>query len=139
VLAQQKSRCPINLTLEIFGDRWSLLIIRDLMFANKRHFREFLSSEEGISSNILAERLGKLVEHQILTKTEDPSHKQKAIYSLTPLGIELLPILAEIGIWGRRHLAVTRESGAAAAALEKGGPSALKKMQSDLRRAHLNL
>ena len=62
----------------------------------------------------------------------------RVIYSLTTLGIELLPILAEIGIWGRHHLPVTRESGAAAAALEKGGPSALKKMQSDLRRAHLN-
>ena len=137
-MAAQKSRCPINLVLEIFGDRWSLLIIRDLMFANKRHFREFLNSEEGISSNILAERLGKLLEHRILTKTEDPSHKQKAIYSLTPLGIDLLPVLVEIGIWGRHHLPITRESGAMAAALEKAGPSAWKKMKSDLRKVHLN-
>jgi DNA-binding HxlR family transcriptional regulator len=138
VLARQKSRCPINLALEVFGDRWSLLIVRDLMFAGKRHFREFLSSEEGVSSNILAERLAKLVEHGVLTKSGDPSHKQKAIYSLTPLGIDLLPILAQIGIWGRRHLPVTKESGAAAAALERGGPATWKKMQSDLRKTHLN-
>lgn len=133
---QQRSLCPINLALEIFGDKWSLLIVRDLMFAGKRHYRELLQSEEGISSNILAERLGKLVEAGILTKQEDPSHKQKAIYSLTPMGVDLLPVLANIGIWGRRYLAVTKESGANAAALEKGGPALWKEMRSALRRAH---
>jgi DNA-binding HxlR family transcriptional regulator len=133
---QQRSLCPINLALEIFGDRWSLLIVRDLMFAGKRHYRELLQSEEAISSNILAERLGKLVEAGILTKQEDPSHKQKAIYSLTPMGVDLLPVLANIGIWGRRYLPVTKESGANAAALEKGGPALWKEMRSALRRAH---
>jgi DNA-binding HxlR family transcriptional regulator len=133
---QQRSLCPINLALEIFGDKWSLLIVRDLMFAGKRHYRELLQSEEGISSNILAERLGKLVEAGILTKEEDPSHKQKAIYSLTPMGVDLLPVLANIGIWGRKYLPVTRESGANAAALEKGGPALWKQMRSELRRAH---
>jgi len=136
--AHQKSLCPINLALEVFGDRWSLLIVRDLMFAGKRHFRQFLQSEEGISSNILAERLGKLVEHGVLTKMEDPSHKQKAIYSLTQKGIDLLPVLAQIGTWGRRHLPVTRQSGAPAAALEKGGAALLKELRSDLRKAHSN-
>ena len=133
---QHRSLCPINLALEIFGDRWSLLIVRDLMFAGKRHYRELLQSEEGISSNILAERLGKLVEAGILTKEEDPSHKQKAIYSLTPMGVDLLPVLANIGIWGRKYLPVTKESGANAAALEKGGPALWKEMRSALRRAH---
>ena len=133
---QQRSLCPINLALEIFGDKWSLLIVRDLMFAGKRHYRELLQSEEGISSNILAERLGKLVEAGILTKEEDPSHKQKAIYSLTPMGVDLLPVLANIGIWGRKYLPVTRESGANAAALEKGGPALWKQMRSELRRTH---
>jgi DNA-binding HxlR family transcriptional regulator len=133
---QQRSLCPINLALEIFGDKWSLLIVRDLMFAGKRHYRELLQSEEGISSNILAERLGKLVEAGILTREEDPSHKQKAIYSLTPMGVDLLPVLANIGIWGRKYLPVTRESGANAAALERGGPALWKEMRSALRRAH---
>jgi len=133
---QQRSECPINLSLEVFGDRWSLLIVRDIMFAGKRHFREFLQSDEGISSNILAERLATLVEYGVLCKTDDPTHKQKAIYSLTPVGIDLLPVVAQIGIWGRKHLPVTRESAAAAAALEKGGPALWKQMQAELRKAH---
>jgi DNA-binding HxlR family transcriptional regulator len=135
---QHRSLCPINLALELIGDKWSLLIIRDLMFAGKRHFRELLQSEEGISSNILAERLSKLVEAGVLSKRADPSHKQKAIYSLTPMGIDLLPALAHIGAWGRRHLPATKESGATAAALEKGGPELWKELRSDLRKAHLN-
>src|ERR671931_1623318 len=95
-----RSGCPINLTLEVLGDRWSLLIIRDIMFGNRRHFRELLTrSEEGIASNILADRLKRLTEQGIISKADDPTHKQKAIYSLTEKGIELLPILAQIGIW----------------------------------------
>ncbi|MET3913812.1 DNA-binding HxlR family transcriptional regulator [Variovorax sp. OAS795] len=132
----QKSLCPVNLSLEIFGDRWSLLIVRDMMFAGKRHFREFLQSDEGISSNILAERLGTLVEQGVLRKSDDPTHKQKAIYSLTPMGIDLLPVVAQIGIWGRKHQPVTRESAAAAAAMQKGGPALWKQMQAELRKAH---
>lgn len=134
----QKSLCPINLALEVFGDRWSLLIVRDMMFAGKRHFREFLQSEEGISSNILTERLGKLVEYGVLSKTDDPTHKQKAIYSLTPMGIDLLPVVTQIGIWGRKYTPATKESGASAAALEKGGPALQKTMRTALRRAHLS-
>ena len=133
---QQRSPCPINLSLEVFGDRWSLLIVRDMMFAGKRHFRELLQSEEGISSNILTERLGTLVAHGVLSKTADPTHRQKAIYSLTSMGIDLLPVVAQIGIWGRKHQPVTRESAAPAAALEKGGPALWKKMQAQLRKTH---
>jgi DNA-binding HxlR family transcriptional regulator len=106
------SGCPINLTLEVLGDRWSLIIVRDIMFGDRRHYRELLlSSEEGISSNILAERLKTLLEQGILTKADDPTHKQKAIYSLTEQGIELLPILAQICGWGVRYLPVTEELG----------------------------
>src|SRR4051794_16395756 len=89
-----RSGCPINLTLEIAGDKWSLLIIRDMMFGNRRHFRELLTkSEEGIASNILADRLKRLVEQGIITRAEDLTHKQKGVYSLSETGIELLPIL----------------------------------------------
>ena len=84
-----RSLCPINLALEVFGDRWTLLIIRDIMFAGRRHFRELLQSDEGISSNILADRLRMLVERGILTRADDPTHRQKAIYTLTERGIEL--------------------------------------------------
>lgn len=134
--ADHRSGCPINLSVEVFGDKWSLLILRDMIFGGKRHFREMLRSEEAISSNILADRLKMLVEQGMLTKADDPTHKQKAIYSLTPMGVDLLPVLANIGIWGRRYLAVTKESGANAAALEKGGPALWKEMRSALRRAH---
>ncbi len=136
-MSSHRSLCPINLALEIIGDRWSLLIVRDLAFADKRHFRELLQSEEGISSNILAERLARLVEAGILSKSDDPTHKQKAIYSLTQMGIELLPVLAQIGIWGRKHLPVTKESGAPAAKLEKGGPALWKQLQAELGKTHL--
>ena len=133
----QRSSCPINVALEVFGDRWSLLIIRDLMFAGKRHFREFLSSDEKISTRILSDRLGALVEAGILTKAEDLSHRQKVTYSLTEKGIALLPIVAQIGIWGRAYGPVTKESGTNAARLEQGGPKLLKRMMSELRRTHL--
>jgi DNA-binding HxlR family transcriptional regulator len=101
-----RSGCPINLTLELLGDRWSLIVIRDMMFGNRRHFRELLSqSEEGIASNILSARLKRLLDLGMITKADDPTHKQKAIYSLTEKAIELVPVFAMLGAWGRRHLA----------------------------------
>ncbi len=76
----QRSGCPINLSLEVLGDKWSLLIIRDMMFGNRRHFRELLNkSEEGISSNILSDRLKTLLDEGIITRADDPTHKQKGI------------------------------------------------------------
>ncbi|HEX5263440.1 MAG TPA: helix-turn-helix domain-containing protein, partial [Phenylobacterium sp.] len=73
-----RSGCPINLTLETLGDRWSLIVIRDLMFGNRRHFRELLmQSEEGIASNILAARLKQLQATGLVSRRDDPSHKQK--------------------------------------------------------------
>ena len=132
-----RSRCPISLALDVIGDRWSLLIVRDLMFAGKRYYRELMRSDESISSNILAERLTRLVDAGVLCRTDDPAHKQKAIYSLTPMGIDLLPVVAQLGIWGHKYLPVTRESGAQAEKLEKGGATLLRKIQAELRRQHL--
>ncbi|HEV7447294.1 MAG TPA: helix-turn-helix domain-containing protein [Steroidobacteraceae bacterium] len=133
-----KSGCPINLTLEVLGDRWSLLIIRDMMFANRRHYRELLAgSEEGISSNILAARLRMLTERGIITKADDPTHKQKAIYSLTEQGIELVPVLAQLGAWGVRYLAVTEELGVRAELLAGGGPAMWNAFMNELRERHL--
>jgi DNA-binding HxlR family transcriptional regulator len=133
-----RSGCPINLTLEALGDKWSLLVIRDMMFGNRRHFRELLTrSEEGIASNILADRLRRLVEQGIVSKADDPSHKQKAIYSLTERGIQLLPVLAQMGAWGRRHLPVTEELAIRAQLLEEGGPPMWAAFMEELREAHL--
>jgi DNA-binding HxlR family transcriptional regulator len=136
---EHRSLCPINLSLELFGDRWSLLIIRDMMFGGKRHFRELLRSEERISSNILADRLSRLVDQGIITKADDPSHKQKAVYSLTEKGIALVPVLAAIGSWGRRHLPVSEQLGVRAALLENGGAPLWDAFMAELRETHLGV
>lgn len=136
---QHRSGCPINLSLEVFGDRWSLLIVRDMMFGGKRHFREMLRSEERISSNILADRLRMLVEEGIITKADDPSHKQKAVYSLTEKGIALLPVFVQIGAWGRAFLPVSEELSVRAAVLEDGGPVLWNAFMAELRETHLGV
>jgi DNA-binding HxlR family transcriptional regulator len=132
-----RSGCPINLSLEVFGDKWSLLIIRDMIFGGKRHFRELLRSQEGISSNILADRLKMLVEQGMLTKADDPTHKQKAIYSLTEMTIALVPIMAQLGAWGRRYLPVSEELSIRAEQMENGGPELWDRFMDELRHDHL--
>jgi len=134
--SKQKSGCPINLSLELLGDRWTLLIIRDLVFAGKRHFREFLLSDEGISSRTLAERLQTLQDEGILTRSEDPTHGLKAIYRLTEAGIDLLPVLATLGAWGSRHRKADSDLAGIAEALSAGGEAALEAMKTRLRAEH---
>ncbi len=135
-----RSGCPINLTLEVLGDRWSLIVIRDMMFGNRRHFRELQAgSEEGIASNILADRLKRLVEIGLVTRADDPSHRQKGIYSLTEKAIDLVPLLVQMGAWGRRYLPVTPELAVRAQLLEEGGPELWQAFQDELRGAHLGV
>jgi len=95
-----RSHCPINFTLEHFGDKWSFLIIRDLMFKGKRHYNEFLEAGEKVSTSVLGDRLKKLEEMGIISKGEDVVKKSRIRYSLTQKGIDLLPILLEMIIWG---------------------------------------
>jgi DNA-binding HxlR family transcriptional regulator len=130
----ERSTCPISTALELVGDRWTLLVIRDLMFAGKRHFREFLQSEEAISSNVLADRLNTLVENGIVTRREDPSHSQKAIYSLTDKGLDLLPVLIAMSAWTQKYYPRTRRP--EAANLVMCGPKALKNLEAKIRREH---
>ncbi|OBA73241.1 MarR family transcriptional regulator [Mycobacterium sp. 1554424.7] len=132
-----RSGCPVNLSLEIFGDRWTLLVLRDIIFGGARHFRELLNGAERISSNILADRLGALVEHGLLTKTDDPSHKQKVTYSLTEQAIELVPVFAQLSAWGIRHLPVGDEYAARGKALVAGGPPLWEAFMDELRETHL--
>jgi DNA-binding HxlR family transcriptional regulator len=133
-----RSGCPINLTLEMLGDRWSLIVIRDVMFGNRRHYRELLNlSEEGIASNILADRLKRLLETGLLSKRDDPTHKQKGIYSLTEPAIQLVPLLAHMGAWGRRHTPVSHELSVRAELLEKGGDQMWEAFMAELRSIHL--
>ena len=134
-----RSGCAINLTLEAIGDKWSLLVMRDIIFGGRRHFRELLASEEGISSNILADRLKALTQAGILTRADDPAHKQKVIYSLTERGIELLPILAAMSAWGVKHMPVTEELGIRAKLLTEGGPKLVARFMDELRAEHLGV
>lgn len=134
---EHRSGCPINLSLEVLGDGWSLLILRDMVFSGKRHFREFLRSEEGISTNILSDRLRKLMEEGMITKSSDPTHKQKAIYSLTEKSIALVPVFAALGAWGSRHLPASEELSVTARVLEEGGPAMWELFMGELREEHL--
>lgn len=98
-----RSGCPISIALETLGDAWSLLIVRDLMFKDRRTYNEFLQAEEGIASNILADRLRKLEATGIVEKQHDPSDARRFIYRLSAKGIDLAPVLVELVIWSARH------------------------------------
>lgn len=101
--SKRKSDCPINYAMELFGDRWTFLIIRDLMFKGKSHYVEFLRSEEQIATNILADRLQLLEDNGIISKKIDPSHGSKWVYSLTAKGIDLMPMLVDMIIWSAKY------------------------------------
>ena len=102
-MEKTRSDCPISCSLDIFGDKWSLLIIRDVMLRGKVSYSEFLESEEKISTNILANRLTVLEAENILRKDVSPANKSKFIYSLTQKGADLLPIVIEIMDWGAKY------------------------------------
>ena len=95
--------CPIRFGMGIFGDKWTLLIIRDLMFKGKKHYGEFTDPEENISTNILADRLTKLQDNGIVTKQRDPENKTKYVYGLTQMGIDLLPVMLSIIDWSEEY------------------------------------
>lgn len=101
--AKLRSHCPVNFSLEAFGDRWTLLILRDIVFRGKRTYGEFLKSEEGFATNILASRLEQLLAEGILRREDDGADGRKALYSLTEKGLDLIPLLFEMVLWGARH------------------------------------
>src|ERR1700731_2472614 len=98
-----RSGCPLNASVEVLGDRWSLLIIRDMMLRGFRTYKEFLGSYERIATNILADRLRKLEPHGIIASERDPLDGRKLIYSLTPKGLDLAPVLTEMVLWAAAH------------------------------------
>ena len=100
---KKKSDCPINYALEMFGDKWTFLIVRDLMFKGKHYYGEFLQMEEKIATNILADRLALLEQAGIVNRTIDEAHHSKKIYKLTKKGIDLLPVLTEFILWSAKY------------------------------------
>jgi DNA-binding HxlR family transcriptional regulator len=127
------------MTAELLGDRWSLIVIRDIMFGGWTHFRELLTnSREGIASNILSARLTKLVDAGLLTRDDDPTHKQKVAYHLTEAAIQLVPVIAALGDWGARWLPTEPELTIRARLLADGGPPMWERFMNELRDQHLN-
>lgn len=100
---KKRSDCPVSYSLEAFGDKWSLLIVRDLMLNKKCTYGELAKSDEKIATNILAARLLSLEENGIIQKLEHPDSKAKVLYQLTPKGIDLIPIIVEINLWAEKH------------------------------------
>ncbi len=100
---KRRSECPLNASVEMLGDRWSLLIIRDMMLRGARSYKEFRECYEGIATNILADRLRRLVDYGIIRTEPDPTDGRKLIYLLTAKGIDLAPVLTEMVLWAAAH------------------------------------
>lgn len=104
--SKKRSNCPVSCSLDVWGDKWSLLIVRDLMFAKECTYGDFLKSAEGIATNILASRLLALEENRIIKKLEHPHSKAKVLYRLTRKGIDLLPLMIEINLWAEKYFTI---------------------------------
>ncbi len=122
----KRSICPINYGLEIFGDKWTLLIVRDILMFNKRSFKDFLLSGEGIATNILTDRLLLLEREMIVNKEKDAKNKSINLYSLTNKGMDLAPMLLECMIWSGKYDSESPLSKKDIAGLEKSGEKYLK-------------
>jgi DNA-binding HxlR family transcriptional regulator len=99
----RRSGCPLNASVEMIGDRWSLLILRDMMLRGARAFKELAATPEGIATNVLADRLASLAFHGIISARPDPHDRRRTVYELTAKGIDLAPVLAELVLWASRH------------------------------------
>ena len=106
---KKRSDCPISSSLDIWGDKWSLLIVRDLMFSKQCTYGDFLKSDEKIATNILASRLQMLENNGVITKQEHPDSKAKVLYKLTQKGVDLLPLMIEINLWADKYFALPIE------------------------------
>ena len=106
---KKRSDCPISSSLDIWGDKWSLLIVRDLVFAKQCTYGDFLKSDEKIATNILASRLQMLETNGIITKQDHPGSKAKVLYKLTEKGVDLLPIMIEINLWADKYFTLPKE------------------------------
>lgn len=106
---KKRSNCPISFSLEIWGDKWSLLIVRDLMFKKECTYGDFLKSNESIATNILVSRLQMLEKNEIILKKEYPNNKVKSLYRLTQKWIDLVPILVEINLWAEKYYSIPEE------------------------------
>jgi DNA-binding HxlR family transcriptional regulator len=128
----KRSNCPIGCSLDVWGDKWTLLIIRDLMDSNGRTYGDFLKSPEKIANNILATRLQALEENQLIVKLEHPDSKAKVLYKLTQKGVDLLPIMVEINLWADKYFIIQEERKAVLEVVKKDKVGFIEKMTKEL-------
>lgn len=129
-----RSGCPVSCSLDIWGDKWTLLIVRDLMMAKQCTYGDFLKSEEKIATNILASRLQTLEENGMITKSNHPDSKAKVLYTLTPKGIDLLPVMIEINLWAEKYLPIAAERKEALKEVKKDKEKFIKSAMNDLKK-----
>ena len=131
---KKRSNCPVSCSLGVWGDKWSLLIVRDLLLTKECTYGDFLKSDEKIATNILASRLQSLEENKIIEKLEHPDSKAKVLYRLTRKGIDLLPIIIEINLWAEKYFSIPNDRKAMLKEVKKDKEgfikSAIKELQS---------
>jgi DNA-binding HxlR family transcriptional regulator len=132
--SKKRSDCPVSCSLDIWGDKWSLLIIRDLMLAKECTYGDFLKSAEGIATNILASRLQGLEENKIIEKLEHPDSKAKVLYRLTKKGIDLLPVMIEINLWAEKYFTIPDDRKAMLKEVKKDKIAFIKAATKELER-----
>ena len=131
---KKRSDCPISSALDIVGDKWSLLIIRDIAMQGKNTYSEFLKSDEKIATNVLADRLSMLEWSGIIAKEEHPDSKAKIFYRLTSQGIDLLPVLMEILLWSDKYLSIAPQAKEFAKMLRRDKEGVIKQMSKSLKK-----
>ncbi|MFS0724936.1 winged helix-turn-helix transcriptional regulator [Paenibacillus sp. 1P07SE] len=134
LIPSRRSDCPISFSLDLLGDSWSLLIIRDIVFAGKHTFGEFIASDEGIARNILTNRLLRLEHIGVLSKQPHPLDKRKDLYQLTETGLDLIPILLELSAWGAAYEPETSSARMWLEGLPVGKEELIRLIQNTVRR-----
>ena len=132
--SNKRSDCPISCSLEVWGDKWSLLIIRDLMFAKECTYGDFLKSDEKIATNILAARLRALGENDVIEKLDHPDSKAKVLYRLTQKGVDLLPVMLEINVWADKYFTIQKDKKAIVKQYKKDKDGFIKTSIKELKK-----
>lgn len=128
----KRSFCPISSALDLLGDKWSLLIVRDIALLGKNTFKEFLESNEKIATNILSDRLSRLEAQGIVSKSDHPHNKVVKVYRLTQKGLDLLPILFDVVLWSDKYLEIAKEGHALAGEIRKDRQGLLERLTKEL-------
>lgn len=131
---KKRSDCPVSCSLDVWGDKWSLLIVRDLMFSKQCTYGDFLKSNEKIATNILASRLQTLEANGIISKSDHPESKAKVLYKLTPKGIDLVPIMIEINLWAEKYFTIPSEQKLMLKEVKKDKEAFIKTAKRDLKK-----